>query len=106
MRVHDVRAFLLTACVAALVSSILVVMAWPGQACAKCGSPPYPEHAPLLSEVIDQSPTGYASELAIFEETVVFASTGPGAHVSAGRPGAHYVLIPVSEDVVVFGWLW
>lgn len=106
MRVHDVRAFLLTVCAAAVVSSMLVVIARPGQACAKCGSPPYPEHAPLLSEVIDVSPTGYASELAIFEETVVLVSTGPGAHVSAGAPGAHFVLIPVSDDVVVFGWLW
>jgi len=96
MRVDDRRALVYIFCGTIAVSSVSVALALPDRACAKCVSPPYPEHGPQWSEVIDVSPTGYAAELTIYPETMVLASTGPGA--------LPFVLVPVSDGVVVFGW--
>lgn len=96
MLASDPRAYPVILGATFLLSWWCVFLAWPEQACAKCGSPPYPEHGPLWSEVIDVSPTGYASELVIYPETMVLASTGPGA--------LPFILVPVSDDIIVFGW--
>ena len=89
--------WVLILCTMLPVVFVAAASVWPKPACAKCGSPGFPQYSPLSSTVVGVSLTGYASDLDAFAETTVV--------LSADYSGLGFVVVPVAEDVVLVGWL-